>query len=121
MRKKRCKAYRIQILDLVQIIISTEYKNPFTYKIFKAFYYYKSIASIHCLNTKALKISTAYQLRLTAERFGQVMLANGRSEVAGWCLGVSVDDFKMLHLNHSRSYNGVPQKKIADLSTCYHF
>lgn len=108
-------------MDLVQIIVSANIKNPFTCMVFEKCHDFKSIAHA-LLNTKALKISTASQLKLTADNFGQVMISKGNSDAAGWCPGVNVikdgvgiDDFKNLQLPLARSHFGVPQKKMADI------
>lgn len=118
-RKKRCKADTI--MDLVEIIVTAGVKNPFTCRIFEEFHDFKSIAH-SLLNTKQLGISTASQLRLTAESFGEVQLKKCFGEASGWLKGVNVlkedvskDDFKNLQLPLSRSHFGVPQKKKGDL------
>ena len=101
-------------------ITSTAQKNPFTCRVVEDFYDFKTIARDK-LNTKKLRISTAVQLRLTKEKFGTVMLANGHSELSGWCetnilkSGVKLEDFKNIRLQKSRTHFEIPEKKIADI------
>nr|CAD7202039.1 unnamed protein product [Timema douglasi] len=78
-RKKVYKAYTL--MDLVRIITSAAQNKPFTCTVFEEFYDFKTIAHAK-LNTKKLGISTASQLRLTAEEFGKVIVAKGTGELA---------------------------------------
>nr|CAD7426840.1 unnamed protein product [Timema monikensis] len=95
--------------------------KPFTCTVFEEFYDFKTIAHAK-LNTKKLGISTASQLRLTAEEFGKVMVAKGTGELAGWCKGINVlkegiklEDFKDIQLPTARTHFGIPEKKKADI------
>ncbi|XP_072384056.1 uncharacterized protein [Diabrotica undecimpunctata] len=117
-RKKVCKAYTL--MNVVNIITSAAQKNPFSCMVVKDFYDFKTVACDK-LNTKKLGISIATQLRLTREKFGTVMVAKRHSELAGWSetnvlkSGVTLEDFKIIDLQKTRTHFGIPEKKRTDI------
>lgn len=117
-RKKVCKAYTL--MDIVRIITSAAQKNPFVCRVVEDFYDFKTIAYDR-LNTKKLGISSATQLRLTKENFGVVMMAKNFGEFPVWNeinilkSGVTLQDFKNIHLPKTRSHIDIPEKKKSDI------
>lgn len=118
-RKKVCKALTLK--DIAVVITSAAHKNPFTCMIEEEFFDFKVVAQ-KFLNTKKLGISSSTQLRLTAADFGTVHVATTFGELTEWGTGinilnkgVTIRDFKNIHLPRNRTRCGVPEKKKADI------
>lgn len=73
----------------MEVIVTAAQKKPFTIVVNEEFHDFKAVAHTF-LDTKKLDISKACQFRVTIENFGQVQVAIGASEVAGWSTGINV-------------------------------